>query len=240
MIASHPFVPCMACPSPVSGPASFDLPQMAREEGAETPRSPVQRIRDWIHESRAPRPLDEDAADMVAMAAGDEKAIERIIERWTPRLHGFLTRFLGSESDVPDLIQETFLRVHRHHRRYKPHKPFSTWIFQICSNLARNHLRSGRRRPAQPTCPTVISDLPLEGSGSTPGDELEAAERVQQVRAAVLKLPPMARETLVLSVYEELPHSEIAKIMKTTEKAVELRLYRARQLLKAELGDVAD
>ncbi len=240
MIASHPFFNCIALPAPAYEPCAFDPAQMSGCDGTEAPRGPVQRIRDWLHESRPSRVMDEDAADMVAMAEGDEKAIERIIERWTPRLHGFLTRFLGSESDVPDLIQETFLRVHRHHRRYKPHKPFSTWIFQICSNLAKNHLRSGRRRPAQPTCPTVISDLPLEGSDSTPGDELEAAERVQQVRAAVLKLPPMARETLVLSVYEELPHSEIAKIMKTTEKAVELRLYRARQLLKAELGDVAD
>lgn len=193
-------------------------------------------MRSWFVGKAVELPVDEDAADMLAMRADDEAALERIVHRWTPRLRSFLIRMVGRQEDVGDLVQETFVRVHQHGHRYQPKKPFATWIFQITANLARNRIRYDQRRPVDTTNPVELAEMKLVSNDLSPSDTLANSERAEAVRNAILNLPPMARETLIFSVYEELPHSEIAKIMKTTEKAVELRLYRARQLLKQELA----
>ncbi len=226
--------------APTSSPFEgiWTQPESCCVESRRTSAGPLDRVRSWLAGRIVAEPRDEDAADMISLCGGDDEAFDRIVHRWTPRLRSFLVRMTGSEAEACDLVQETFLRVHRYRRNYKPEKPFSTWIFQISANLARNRMRYHGRRPADATCPSRLAAMELESEELQPGHFLESAERAQAVREAILKLPPMARETLILSVYEDLPHGEIARIMKTTEKAVELRLYRARQLLKVELAEL--
>jgi RNA polymerase sigma-70 factor, ECF subfamily len=182
-----------------------------------------------------------DRADMERLVAGHGPALNALMERHAAGVFHFLCRMLGSEDDANDLAQETFVRVYRARESYRPAQKFSTWLFTIAANLARNQLRWRSRHP------NVSLDAQTEASGQTlgealpnnapsPHEEAEAAERVQVVRAAVQGLPADLREAIVLCEWEDLSLAEAAAILNTTAKAVESRLYRARRLLRDRLS----
>jgi RNA polymerase sigma-70 factor (ECF subfamily) len=157
----------------------------------------------------------------------------------TPVFH-FLCRMLGNEDDANDLAQETFVRVFRSRDSFRPGEKFSTWLYTIAANLARNHFRWRSRHPnvsleagTGETEQTLGSTLPA--SGPAPNEAALAAERAAAVREAVGKLPEDMREAIVLCEWEELSVAEAAAILDTTPKAVESRLYRARQILRERL-----
>jgi RNA polymerase sigma-70 factor (ECF subfamily) len=157
----------------------------------------------------------------------------------TPVFH-FLCRMVGNEDDANDLAQETFVRVFRARATFHPSEKFSTWLFTIAANLARNHFRWRSRHPnvsleteTGESEQTIGSTLPA--SDPAPNEQALAAERAAAVRAAVGKLPEELREAVVLCEWEELSMADAAKILEATPKAVESRLYRARQILRERL-----
>lgn len=180
-----------------------------------------------------------DQADMARLVAGHDAALSALMERHGGALFGFLCRFLRDEDAANDLAQETFVRVYQHRSDFKPGLRFSTWLFTIAGNLARNHLRARSRRP----------EVPLEGDGDdqpgpahslpAPGDSpAELSVRTEQqaaVRSAVAALPDDLREAIVLCELEDRSVAEAATILGATAKAVESRLYRARQQLRQQL-----
>ena len=181
-----------------------------------------------------------DRADMARLAGGHEAALNELMERHATAVFHFLFRMLGSEEDANDLAQETFVRVYQHRTRFDPEAKFTTWLYTIAGNLARNHHRWRSRHP------NVSLDAPAEETGQTLGDRLPAAEgspadaavaaeRLDTVRTAVESLPPDLREAIILCEWEDLPVAEAAAVLDTTPKAVESRLYRARNLLRERL-----
>lgn len=180
-------------------------------------------------------PDDEDKHLMTALASGNDPALNVLMRRWAPRLIAYLERLTGSHASACDLVQETFVRVYKHRHRYRPAQKFSTWLFAIAGNLARNQARWQKRHPLTLLEPEELHRAAPQSEAPTPAESLETRERAEAVRAAVLQLSPEQRETLVLSVYEGLAHAEIAEIMETTPKVVEMRLYRARRELKERL-----
>ncbi|TDU71241.1 RNA polymerase sigma-70 factor (ECF subfamily) [Prosthecobacter fusiformis] len=175
---------------------------------------------------------DEDRHLMIALAGGNDPALNVLMRRWNVRLTSYLDRLCGSHATACDLAQETFVRVYKHRHRFRTAQKFSTWLFAIATNLARNHARWQKRHPVTLLEPEQVSDLPLPCGQPCPSGHMEQEERAEAVRAAILKLPPEQKETLILSTYEGMTHSEIATIMETSEKVVEMRLYRARKQLK--------
>lgn len=175
---------------------------------------------------------EEDRDLMLALAGGNDPALNVLMRRWSPRLTSFLERLTGSHATACDLTQETFVRVYKHRRRYRPALKFSTWLYTIAGNLARNQARWQKRHPLTLLEPEELHRIEPAADTPTPAQDLEKQERAQAVRQAVLKLAPEQRETLVLSTYEGLSHAEIAEIMGTTAKVVEMRLYRARKELR--------
>ena len=175
---------------------------------------------------------------MGALAAGDDAALNPLMDRWQAPLRRFLYRYTQNEADALDLAQETFVRIYQHRARYRAGARFSTWLFQIALNLARSRARWQRRHPTDsldseseirnPQSP--ISDL------TTPAQAALSTERAASVRQAVAGLPAELREAVVLFEYEDKSHAEIAAIVRVTPKAVETRLYRARQQLRKTLG----
>jgi len=181
-----------------------------------------------------------DRADMERLAAGQDAALNDLMERHATPVFHFLCRMVGNEDDANDLAQETFARVFRARASFRPNEKFSTWLFTIAANLARNHFRWRSRHP------TVSLDAETGDSeqtiGSTlpagdlaPNEQALAAERAQAVRAAVGNLPEDLREAIVLCEWEDLSIAEAAAILESTPKAVESRLYRARQTLRERL-----
>lgn len=175
---------------------------------------------------------DEDRNLMQALASGNDPALNLLIRRWSGRLAGYLSRLCGCHATASDLAQETFVRIYRHRHRYRPAQKFSTWLFAIATNLARNHARWQKRHPVTLLEPEAVRELPLDNGQPTPHGRLELAERAAAVKEAMFKLPQEQRETVILSAYEGMSYAEIADIMDTTEKVVEMRLYRARKQLR--------
>ena len=182
-----------------------------------------------------PGPSDESL--MSALADGDLPALDALMLRWQTPLRAFLFRHLQNEADALDLAQETFVRLYRHRDRYRPGARFSTWMFQIALNLARDHARKRQRRrtdslEAAPPSATAS----LAAPGAPPDSAARRHEEIAAVRDAIAALPEDLREVLVLFEYEEKSHAEIAEIISASPKAVETRLYRARDRLRASLA----
>ena len=181
-----------------------------------------------------------DRADMERLAAGHDAALNDLMARHSTPIFHFLCRMLGNEDDAQDLAQETFVRVYRARESFRSNEKFATWLYTIAANLARNHFRWRSRHPnvslevaSENTEQTLGSTLPA--SDPAPSDQALSAERATAVRDAVHGLPEDLREAIVLCEWEEHSVAEAAVILETTPKAVESRLYRARQLLRKRL-----
>ena len=172
-----------------------------------------------------------DADDMRALQRGEDNALDRLMTRWQVPLRSFLYRHSLNEADALDLAQETFVRVYQHRDRFRSGAKFSTWLFAIAFNLARDGARRRNRRPTQ-----SLDDTPELADSHHPFASADELERAIAVRAAIADLPDDLRAAVIFFEYEEKSHAEIADIVGATAKAVETRLYRARQLLKKTLA----
>jgi RNA polymerase sigma-70 factor, ECF subfamily len=181
-----------------------------------------------------------DGADMQRLAGGHDAALNELMARHAQPVFQFLCRMLGNEDDANDLAQETFLRVYRHRARFKAGARFTTWLYTIAANLARNHHRWRARHP------NISLDAESEATGQSIGEALpaadpapdgaaEATERAAAVRAEVERLPADMREVIILCEWQDLSAAEAAAILGTTPKAIDNRLYRARNLLRERL-----
>ncbi len=179
---------------------------------------------------------------MIRLARGEDEALDILMRRWGDRLIAFLYRMTGRRDVAADLAQETFVKIYQARGRYKPSGTFSTWLFAIAANLARNHARWIRRHP---TVSMDDTDAGGETSFPEPADPSRAPDGTaigneisDTVNRAVLDLPMDLREALTLFVHEDLGYADIAKILGCSSKAVETRIYRARQILKNRLKDL--
>lgn len=184
---------------------------------------------------------DQDRTDMARLVAGHDAALNDLMERHAEKLFHYLVRCLRNEEDATDLAQETFVRVYQNRARFDASHKFSTWLYVIATNLVKSRYRYRSRHPQ------VSLDAENEVTGEsfresvaednpTPSESLQGAERAEAVRKAVGQLPEELRAPLILSEYEELSHAEIGVILDCTPKAVETRIYRARKLLRENLG----
>jgi RNA polymerase sigma-70 factor, ECF subfamily len=181
-----------------------------------------------------------DRADMQRLAGGHEAALNDLMARHAQPVFQFLCRMLGNEDDANDLAQETFVRVYRHRASFRPGAKFTTWLYTIAANLARNHHRWLARHPqvslnaeSDPTGQSIGDVLP--SSEPSPDSAVLTAERAAAVRAAVDRLPADLREVIILCEWQDLSSAEAAAILDTTPKAIDNRLYRARNLLRDRL-----
>jgi len=179
--------------------------------------------------------VSEDAEAMRRVQAGDEAALGALMERWERPVKAVIGRIVLNAGEAEELAQETFVRVWQQREKFRAGAAFRPWVFAIAVNLARNRLRWWRRRPTV----SLHGWSETEESGDRsqePGTKtLERAERAAAVRDAVAALPLELREALVLFEYEQLSHAEIAVAVGCTAKAVETRIYRAREKLRGPL-----
>ena len=182
-----------------------------------------------------------DAAAMTRLRDGDDLALNELMARWQQPLVNYLARLCGNEATALDLAQDTFVRVYEARARYDTRGKFATWLYTIAGNLARNSHRWQQRHP------TVSLDAPGDEGGTVlathlpdtalaPDASAEQRERAAAVRAAVAELPEDQRAIVLLSEFENRSHADIAAVFACTPKAVETRLYRARQTLRAKLA----
>ncbi len=172
---------------------------------------------------------------MQRLAAGDDLALNELMHRWRDKVAAFLFRMTGESGTAIDLAQETFVRLYQHRGSYSPSAAFATYLFRIASNLARNHLRWQRRHPTVSIDDDALFVPETMAPGPSSDTQMENRELLHEIETALASLPPDLRETLLLFTYEDMSYAEISNVVHCSVKAVETRIYRARQLLKKRL-----
>ncbi len=180
-----------------------------------------------------------DSELMDRLAGGDDLALNALMDRWDARVNSFLYKMTGQREVAVDLAQETFVKLYKARKRYRSSGAFSTYLFTISANLARNHARWRKRHPtvsldAAPDDDSFIRYEPQDQS-HTPDQAADASEHYKEVHNALLALPHDLREAMTLFVYEGMGYADIASLTRCSPKAVETRIYRARQILKEKL-----
>lgn len=165
---------------------------------------------------------------------GEEHAFQLLAERYEDRLLNWLTRKVGDRTEAEDIVQQTFLRVYRHLHRFDPERTFSTWIFTIAGNLAKNVFRNRSRDPLvlfqTLTRDRETDDRPLqwEDLDYLP-DEMARQRELETVVDEVLEeLPEHHREVFVLRERRGMSYREIADETGLKMGTVKSRLSRAR------------
>lgn len=159
------------------------------------------------------------------VARDDREAFRLLFDRYAGRLVAYFRRTTG-EDDATDLLQITFLHLHRARADYRPSQPLRPWLFAIAANARRDHYRKKTRHSAE--SPVAEVEGSVSPSASTATD--------RAVRRALEQLPDGQREVLVLRWYSDLSYPEIAEMLGATHSAIKVRAHRAMQQLKAVLG----
>jgi RNA polymerase sigma-70 factor (ECF subfamily) len=185
---------------------------------------------------------DPEVALMMRVRAGDDGAFAELVQRYRARVFGSFVKRLGDRQEAEDLTQEVFLRLYRYRQRYQPRARFATWLFHVSQNVARNALRSRRRRPAlrlealaSPADPATAEAL-LADRGEAPSRRIERSELAGVVRAAVSSLAGRQRAAVELHQFHDRTYAEVAAELDMTPKAAKSLLYRARNELRETLG----
>ena len=184
---------------------------------------------------------EQDASDMARLTAGHDASLNDLMQRHAERLFHYLIRSLQNESEAADVAQESFVRVYQNRAKFNPRHKFSTWLYSIATNLARDQLRWRSRHP-QVSLEAGSEEIgaglkeTLATSQATPSESMQTQERAAVVRQALAALPEELRVPLILAEYEGRSQVEIASILNCSAKAVEMRIYRARQQLREKLG----
>jgi RNA polymerase sigma-70 factor, ECF subfamily len=184
----------------------------------------------------APTTVALDALDdrqlVAACLDGHREAFDELVVRHRQSIYKVCYRFVGSHEDATDLAQETFLRGYRALRKFKGDSQFGTWLYRIAVNLCLNKV-SAKVPRTQP----LDDKQPLPSLEPDAMSRLLSGERAEQVRAAVARLPPRQRATLILRVYQDLPHQDIARVLGSSVGAVKANFFHALHNLRRLLGD---
>ncbi len=186
---------------------------------------------------------DPGVALMLAYQDGDEAAFDQLVEDYSPRVFALVTRFMGNHAGREDLVQDVFMRIIRARERYEPTACFSTYLYRIAFNLCVNETqRAGSRRQVSMDAPAFTGDDDKSGFDfeddniAEPSQGMERDDVVRQVREAIASLPEGQRMALILAKYHDMPYTEIADVMDSTEKAIKSLIHRGRERLREILA----
>jgi len=180
---------------------------------------------------------DADLALVQALQAGDDRALNSLMDRHQEGLFRFVLRQVHNEADALELTMETFVRAYFNARKFRPTAKFATWLYHIALNLCRDHLRSRAHRYS---LQTVSFDAPSEegrGAGPLPSTEhrpdqkTDRQEELVALEKAINVLPDELKSAFILTTLENRPQAETAELLGLSLKAVGMRVYRARKLL---------
>lgn len=162
---------------------------------------------------------------------GDGAAVSELYRQVSPGMLNYLWRFTQDRGLAEDLVQETFLRVHKVRQTYRPGSPVRPWLFAIARYAAIDALRKkGRRREL------VYDELPVIDALVTQPEEPRDPSGTERVEKALQALPQKQREALLLTKAGGLSMREAAAALGTTEGAVKVRVHRALVSLRRSLG----
>lgn len=164
----------------------------------------------------------DDRALVAAFLDGRRDAFDVIVERHRRHVYQLCFRFMGNHEDASDLAQDVFVRAFKGLRNFKNESSLGTWLYRVAVNVCLNR-RALKRPETEPLDPAEHVDARID----SPLDRVLRDEKAAVVRRAIEKLPPKQRATLVLRVYQELSHEEIAAVLGSSVGAVKANFFHA-------------
>jgi RNA polymerase sigma-70 factor (ECF subfamily) len=199
---------------------------VARREAEATPRS--------VTSSAAEVDLSglSESALVEASLGGRSEAFDLIVERHRRSVYLLCYRFVGNHEDASDLSQDVFLRAYRGLRSFRGQSSLGTWLYRIGVNVCLNRVSAKR-----PAAESIDERQHVDTRSESPSERMLKEERAARVRAAIAELPRKQRATLILRMYHEMSHQEIADVLGSSVGAVKANFFHALGNLKKLLGD---
>ena len=169
---------------------------------------------------------------------GDKKAFNLLVVRYQNRVAGLLTRYV-SRDDIPDIVQESFIKAYRSLASFRGERAFYTWLYRIAVNTAKNHLTALGRRP--PKEDILAEDAESYDAGTqlretdTPENLVLSNELKRVVFETIENLPEELKMAITLREIEGLSYEEIAEVMSCPVGTVRSRIFRAREAIDAKI-----
>ena len=175
---------------------------------------------------------------------GDKKAFDMLVLKYQLRVSKLVSRFLRNQSDVPDVVQEAFIKAYRALPNFRGDSAFYTWLYRIAINTAKNHLVAQSRK--SPANSIDVQDAEDYGASewlkefASPEREALASELETTIHRAMGELPSDLREAITLREIEGLSYEEIASVMDCPIGTVRSRIFRAREAIDGKLEPILD
>ncbi|MFO7563471.1 MAG: sigma-70 family RNA polymerase sigma factor [Enhygromyxa sp.] len=191
----------------------------------------------------------EDLALVTAAKAGDKRAFKVLMQRYQRKVYAVAFGFLRNQEDALDVVQESFIKVHRYIAKFEGNSSFYTWLYRIVANLCIDHLRKAKRHRDVEFDDGLRHDskndtgsglLPHLGQFGDPSDMLRRKEILAAVEASLEHLSDKHRAVIVMRELQGMSYEEMAQAMKCSKGTIMSRLFHARRnmqrLLTEQLG----
>jgi RNA polymerase sigma-70 factor (ECF subfamily) len=181
-----------------------------------------------------PRPAsglrEDDRIAVEACQRGEREAFDRLVQRYQRDVYRLCYRYVNNHPDASDMAQEVFLKAYRAIGSFRGDSSFSTWLYRIAVNTCLNFRAA--RRPLSAELPEALPDR-----AASAAERLEHEEQARRVREAVSSLPEKQRATVILKIYHDLTHEEVAEIVGATVGTVKANLFHALGNLRKRLAE---
>ena len=190
---------------------------------------------------------EQDSELIKSFVAGNEDAFNELVNLHSLKAFQIAFGFIGNKMDAEEIIQDAFVKVYRNLDKFRGDSSFSTWLYQIVTNLSRNKYHWHRRRGANVNISMSAKydsddktqlDMDIPDKSFEPSQALENKETGMNLNNAIQQLPEKLKEVIVLRHVEDMTYAEMAKMLQCELGTVKSRLSRARDALKIEFAQV--
>jgi len=171
---------------------------------------------------------------------GDKKAFGMLVEKYQRRLNRLLSRMVRDQSEIEDIVQDSFIKAYRAINNFRGDSAFYTWLYRIGINTAKNHLVKLGKRPKAMNEVDIeeienFEDAPDLRNHETPESTMMSSEIVASVNQTIEALPSELREAISLREMDGLSYEEISDLMNCPIGTVRSRIFRAREVIAEKL-----
>jgi len=209
----------------------------------------ITKYSDQTETSRMSMKAQEVALDRILVDRfknGDQAAFDEMVQRYWSRIYSMVHQLLRNQQDAEEVTQDAFIRAHKGLVNFRGDSAFSTWLYQIATNLARNRYWYWWRRkrdksvsfdaPLGDESDSTLADL-IPAEVESPDDITVNQELIDKISESMENLGAKHREILILRNVKNLSYEEISAILGISIGTVKSRIARARETLRAELGE---
>jgi RNA polymerase sigma-70 factor (ECF subfamily) len=199
------------------------------------------KVKEKLMESRPVNPERAIDQKLVEKAQrGDKKAFGMLVEKYQRRLNRLLSRMVRDQSEIEDIVQDSFIKAYRAINNFRGDSAFYTWLYRIGINTAKNHLVKLGKRPKAMNEVDIeeienFEDAPDLRNHETPESSMMSSEIVASVNQTIAALPSELREAISLREMDGLSYEEIADLMNCPIGTVRSRIFRAREVIAEKL-----